>query len=473
MDLQLSNVINISVSAPGAGIGRYNTSNIGLFTAEPYAESFGDAGYKIYVEPTEVATDFGTDSVTYKQALAIFSQQPNILANQGYLVILPLVTPVQSLTPSGVAASGTFTLSLGASTSAAINWNDTAAQIQTKVRAIVGLETAVVTGSIAAGFSVSMDGYYGPAALLVVGANSLQTAGAVAITLPVATVTVGETFATAITRTKDLVQYFGLFASRILTQADVLAAAAVVQALNKIAFISSRDPASVEVGGMIDLLRTGNFNQTRGLFYGSDNDLDALVEMASYAGRGLSTNFLGSNTTQTMQLKELIGVQPDPSMNQTLYNKCKAAGADVYVSIRGVSKLLTSGANGFFDDVYNLQWMVGDLAVAGFNALAQSSTKQPQTEDGVAVLKGAYRQVCEQAVTNQFLAPGAWTSPTTFGNQADLLANIIQRGYYIYSLPVSQQSQAAREAREAPLIQIAIKYAGAIHSSNVIVNVNK
>jgi hypothetical protein len=87
-------------------------------------------------------------------------------------------------------------------------------------------------------------------------------------------------------------------------------------------------------------------------------------------------------------------------------------------------------------------------------------------------LKGAYRNICNQAVTNQYSAPGTWTSSTTFGNQVLFLQNIIQYGYYIYSQPISQQLATARDARQAPLCQIALKEAGAIQSSDVIVYVN-
>lgn len=371
--LQLSNVINISVSQAQQGISNYNTSNLAIFSTETPSPVFTD-GFKIYLEPTEVGDDFGTSSVTYKMALAVFSQQPNILANGGYLVVIPFE-------PS-------------------------------------------------------------------------------------------ETLDAAITRTSDLVQYFGLMSTQIESGADMLAAAAVVQALNKIAFFVQKASASIQPGGDLDDLRTGGFTQSRGLYYGSTLDLDALIMQASYAGRGLSVNFSGSNTTITMNLKDLTGVQPDPTITQTLQNAATLAGADTYVSLQGVPKVLCSGANAFFDQVYNLRWFVGALQVAGFNYLAQSSTKIPQTENGMDGLKGAYRAVCEQAVTNQYSAPGLWNSPTTFGNQADMLANIAQRGYYVYSLPIAQQSQADREDRKAPLVQIALKEAGAIHSSTVIVYVN-
>lgn len=375
MELDIANVINISVAEAQTGIGAYNTSNLAIFTEETAADSFGDDGFKIYLSPSDVATDFGTDSKTYKQALAVFSQQPNILAGGGYLVVIKK-DPM-------------------------------------------------------------------------------------------------ETYAAAITRTEGLVQYFGLINQVILSDAPLLAAAAVVQTLNKIMFIVQHDEAELEPGETLDQLRTGGYTQTRGLYYGEgDDETDSLLFMAAYAGRALSTNFEGSNTTSTMHLKDIKTIQPDLTLTQTLLTKALAAGADTYPSLQGVPKVYCSGTNHFFDQVYNLRWIVGALQVAGFNYLATTSTKIPQTEGGMNGLKGAYRKICEQGVTNQYLAPGSWQSPDTFGNLQDFYDNISQRGYYIFSIPITQQSQTAREARQAPLIQIAVKEAGAIHSSSVIIFVN-
>jgi hypothetical protein len=66
-----------------------------------------------------------------------------------------------------------------------------------------------------------------------------------------------------------------------------------------------------------------------------------------------------------------------------------------------------------------------------------------------------------------------WNSAETFGNPEDLRRNITDVGYYIYSQPIAQQLQAQREARIAPLVQIAIKLAGAIHSSDVLVVIQR
>lgn len=375
--LELTNVINISVSQAPAGIGAFNTSNLGLFTRDAYnAGTFGALGYKIYLEPTSVGVDFGTASDTYKMALKVFSQKPNILAGGGALVVIPF-----------------------------------------------------------------MPG--------------------------------NEELGAAIARTKDLVQYFGVMQAEIDSQAYTLTAAAVVQALNKIAFFVSRDPLDIAPDtGTFDIFRTSGYTQSRGLYYGAADDSTALQMQAAYASRALSVDFSGSNTTMTMNLKDLAGINADPTMTQTYQDQCVACGADTYVSLQGVSKVLCQGANRFFDQVYNQAWFVGALQVAGFNFLAQASTKIPQTEDGMTSLKGAYRKVCQQAVVNQYSAPGEWDLPNTFGVLADFLANISQRGYYIYSAPVSQQLPVDRDARKAPLIQIALKEAGAIQSSSVLVNIN-
>lgn len=477
--LPITNIIDISVSEAQAGVGEYNTSNLGLFSDEIPANSFGTNGFKQYIDPTDVATDFGTSSKTYAMALGVFSQQPNILAGGGQLVIMLLDPAIQTLAFSGVAASGSFKLVFQGLTTATINWNDNAAAIQAKLQAIASGANMTVTGSIASqSLVIDMGGAYGASPpLFTFSSNTLMTAGSSSITITPTITTSGDALAAQITAMSSVVQFFGILVDATcaeLTSVDLLAAAAVIQALNKIGFFVTYTEADILPGGMVDQLRSGGFTQSRGLYYGDNSSLglNAIVMAASYAGRALSTNFSGSNTTSTMNLKDLAGVQPDPSMTQTIYNEAKAAGSDIYASIQGVPKVVSFGANKFYDQVYNLRWFVGALQVAGFNFLAEAATKIPQTEDGMDGLKGAYRNVCEQGVTNQYGAPGTWTSPTTFGNQADLIANVAQRGYYIFSQPISQQSQTDRAARKAPLVQIAFKEAGAIQQSSVIVNVN-
>lgn len=88
----------------------------------------------------------------------------------------------QILLLSGVAASGTFVIRYNGNNSATINWNDSAATIQTKLRSVTGLSAAVVTGSIASQTLTITLGVTSALSLLTVFSNSLLTAGAAAIT---------------------------------------------------------------------------------------------------------------------------------------------------------------------------------------------------------------------------------------------------------------------------------------------------
>jgi hypothetical protein len=471
MNLDLTNVITVSVATAPAGAGYYNTSNLALATWEAPGMSFGAAPFKIYLNPGDVATDWGTASLTAQMANQVFSQSPNILLGNGYFVVLPMLAQIDDLALSGIPASGTFELVFPGGTSAAINWNDATSVIQTKVQAVSGQATTLVTGSLATqDLKINYVGIYGPVASVTITANSLATSAPVAITFVITIFQVAETPDETFDRTRPLVQYFGFMANVINATPAVLGAA--IAPYNNIGFAVTRTQADVNPGGGFDLLRSGNLHTMRGLGYFADNDTDSLNYMASYAGRALSTNFSGSLTTSTMNLKDLVGVQPDPAMTQTLYNACKLAGVDIYVSLEGIPKVISFGANDFFDQVYNLAWFTGALKIAAFNYLATTATKIPQTEPGMTGFKGALRQVCLQAITNGYAAPGTWNSPTTFGNQADFLANIVQVGFYIFSVPISQQSQADRVARLAPLSQIALKEAGAIQSAAIIVNIN-
>ena len=217
--------------------------------------------------------------------------------------------------------------------------------------------------------------------------------------------------------------------------------------------------------------------QCRGIYYNDGTANDTFVFAAGYAARALSTDFLGSLTAITMNLKQIAGFVPDSTLSQTDLTTFQGTGIDCYPAfgfqgLVGQAYLYTSGANQFYDQVYNQLWLALQLQVTGFNYLAQTNQKIPQTETGMDGLKDAYRQVLVQSIKNGIAAPGSWTSPMTFGNPTNLVKAVAAVGYYVYSQPVTQQLSAARAARQAPLIQIALKMAGAIHSSAVIVQVN-
>jgi hypothetical protein len=74
----------------------------------------------------------------------------------------------------------------------------------------------------------------------------------------------------------------------------------------------------------------------------------------------------------------------------------------------------------------------------------------------------------DQSVTNGLVAAGVWNGgPIGQLDSGDTLT----KGYYVYAQPISEQAQADREARKAPVIQVACKLAGAVHFADVQINV--
>lgn len=280
-----------------------------------------------------------------------------------------------------------------------------------------------------------------------------------------------ETVEEAIVRTLNDVYYFGVLVDGLLSDMDLASLAEYMQTIDKMLFYASSDHSDFAPGGPLDLLATGSLTHSRGLSYTGAAGIDTQRMAAAYAGRALSVDFSGSNTTVTMHLKRLAGITPDQTIDQTALVAAQAAGVDVYVSIASVPGLFTSGENAFFDEVYNEFWLKFALQTAGFNLIAQTG-KIPQTNQGVEAIKNVFRQVMDQAVRNGFVGPGAWTSATVFGDPASLIRNVADVGYYVWAPSVASQSQEDREARLAPTIQIALKAQGAVHKSNVIVNVN-
>lgn len=310
--------------------------------------------------------------------------------------------------------------------------------------------------------------------------NPLLTSGYLLV-IPRLTVPGLETVRAAILRMKDVVFFYGILMDEELGTSDAsefAQLAAYCESIDKTLFYASSAITDLLPNSVLDLVRQAEQNHARCFYYGNALLNGAAVQQtqrfaAAYAGRALSVDFTGSRTATTMHLKQLANITPDTTLNQTYLTQAQAAGVDVYINESGYSCLFTSGANVFFDEVYNKDWLKFALQTNGFNYLAGSNTKIPQTEEGMAGLKDAYRKAAVLAVKNGVAAPGSWTASDTFGDPVSLRKNITDIGYYIYSPPVADQSASDRASRTAPLVQIAIKLAGAIHSSSVLVVVNE
>lgn len=486
--LPISNVINVTVTNTPSGLTEKNVNSLALFTHE--TPNNLDA-YGVYVNASQVAEDYGSDSLTAQMANAIFAQSPNIITGDGRLVIIPLDQSAPAT--AGTMTTADLTANLNDITavtdgdlkvningvahnltalnlSQATTWSDVAELLQARLLDVVvtatgngismsskkvGDDSTVTLAAVAGGTGTNLAavGYFSSGTTVNVSGDDAT----------------GETLLAAITRTAGAVGYVGVLTTLDLEDDAVQAVADGIQALDRMFFHSFS--CSQDIAGIINDITDASDKKTRCLLH-LDSVATARLMRAAYAGRGCSVNFDGNSTAQTMNLKELATIEPDTLITQTLWAAAEAAGADLYVSYDGVPSVVSNGANDYFDNQYANLALKFALETAGFNFLRQTTTKVPQTEKGMNGLKAAYAAVMEQYVTNGCFAPGAWTSSDRFGDPETFDKNIANSGYYIYSLPIAKQQATDRNQRKAPLTQIAGKRAGAIHSGDVLVIVN-
>jgi Protein of unknown function (DUF3383) len=206
------------------------------------------------------------------------------------------------------------------------------------------------------------------------------------------------------------------------------------------------------------------YNKTAGQYSSSSP-----YAVCSYLARILTVNWLGNNTTLTLKFKIEPGVAPE-NLNVNQANALEAKNGNVYVDYDNGTSFIEQGqsfSGQFTDTVVGADWLSGDVQNDIFNELL-GALKVPQTDAGMNVLVGAATGACQDAVNNGYVAGGQWN---TGGFGTLVQGAYLKTGYYVYAPPVASQSQAIRQTRAAPVIQVAAKLAGAIHSASVILNI--
>lgn len=383
--IPITYVVSASAVTPQQGLEPLKLSTILLLTTDEPLSAI-DGSYIISRTVSGVTQVFGTETETAMQTRAIFAQQPNILANDGYLIVAPLT-----------------------------------------------YEDEEVDGE---------------------------------------TVRTYENISSAIERIASEIYFEGIITTKEVEDEEYITASTAVEAMQNKVLMLPRS-SSTAFSGVFSTVQTNVKTKCLYYSYGADAQTaaqNARIFAAAYLSKAMSVNYGGSNTTMTMNLKDLAGVAADTNINETILEQCVSAGADCYPSIEGLPKVISNAQGGMYiDQVLNQIWFVNTIQRNVFNVLATTRTKIAQTDAALEIITKAIRQVCNQGVGNGYLAPGSWNSPDTFGDYDDFLRNIEEFGYYIYHMPVAEQSQTDRQARKAPVYQIAGKEAGAVHSANILI----
>lgn len=200
-----------------------------------------------------------------------------------------------------------------------------------------------------------------------------------------------------------------------------------------------------------------------------------------YAGHSLipwfaSVNYSIPGSTITGEFKKLPGVAAE-SLTGTEYAAMlldtKKAVFYTVVDLQGstdLGRVINSWSHSAFgeyiDDVVNLDAFVNSLRVAIFNAVANQTTKLPQTPPAQQLLITETQNICQQYIDNGYLGPRTWTNPDT-GFDEDVI------GYQVLTKPedILDLSDSDRNARMSAPMRVRIFRAGAIHAVDVTVDV--
>lgn len=486
--LPVSAVVNVSVNmAPVAAATRDFGSLLILGTS---AVIDTRERIRTYNNLEAVASDFGITAPEYLAGQKYFAQSPRpaILligrwpktATTGHLHGKILSTAEQALPAFQAITAGTLAITIDGTAknltainlSTVTNLNGVASAITTK---LAGSGTCIwdagqkrfdiVSASIGPTSTVSYATDSALAALL-----GMQASQALAPIDGVGAENILSTVQKAVDMTAGW--YGCTVADNTLSEADILATAQFIESLDqsRIFGVTSTDTNALATTSTTDIpfkLKQLSLGRTFVQF-----STTTPYAAASLFGRAFSVNFQGSNTTITLKFKQeptVVAEQLTTSQAAAL----KAKNANVFVEYNNNTAIIQEGVmcNGaFIDERHGLDWLQNDIQTAIWNLQYTSGTKIPQTAGGMNRICAVMEARLDQAVRNGLLAPGIWN-----GNEFGALkaGEYLSKGYYVFANSIDDQSQADREARKAPPIQVAIKLAGAVHFVDVLVNVNR
>ena len=498
----ISNVVNVQLFTQATSAKPKNVNVISLFTSEISAgnvDSFNRA--KRYFTLSDIESDFGTTSQTYQFSQVFFAQQPNPISADGYLVISHWrATSFNAPATSAVLTGAQISLSVVLPTLQAITDGSFSIDIDGSTVTPTGLNfsTASTLADIASIIDTGLTG-----------ATVTENDQKIIITSDTTGATSTITYATTHTSGTDISQILNLATGTgaILEQgaaASVLAAETKLDAVTEgqavqdfVQFGFIDNPTDQETEDLADyaqtqddkiywdvfdsssnLLKDGSNvvwndivlagNKRTQMFYKPDGDRRVWLACAS---RGAVVKFNAQNTANTLANKELKLINPD-DISETDLVSAREVGLKVYTTVKSVPNIFEAGRNSYFDDEYNTIALVDSIQTDSFNLLHLTNTKIPQTTRGLLQITDTIKKTLTRFVTNGVISGGTWTLTDRFGDLNVFDKEIENIGFYVFPNPLSAQTTDERAERKTPPIQVAVKFAGAFHSIDIILNIN-
>ncbi len=494
--LPITRLVNVQVNLAPAGAQMQNISTLLVLGSSDVIDTV--ERFRTYLSIADVAADFGTSAPEYLAALLWFEQTPQPVSIQigrwaktataGKLNGATLSAAQQALALWTAVTAGSFKIGVdgavaaditGLNFSAQTNLNGVASTIQTALDvAHVGMTCVwnatynrfeIKSGTTGATSAVS----FLTAAATGTDISTMLGMTAASSGAYVANGIAAETAVAAVTLF-DQNYGQGWYATTLLGGADSdhTAIAAYIEA----ATTKHLYGVSTQEAGVISAVSTTDIAYVLAQLlykrtvvqYSSSNP----YAVCSLFGRILTTDYNGNQTVITLMYKQEPGIVAE-TLNASQINALEAKNCNVFVAYNNNTAIIEKGvvcSGDFLDIITGTDWLALGIQTDIYNLLYTSNTKIPQTNAGNQMIATTIENRCAQGVANGLLAPGVWQAG---GFGALSMGDYLPKGFYVYAPPISSQNPADRAARKSVPFQIAAKLAGAIHTVNVMINVNR
>ena len=426
----IENYIDVIITRETQGVSRA-TFDIPLILA-PVSEFYERT--RQYSSISAISDDFDTTDVVYLMAQKVFSQSPHpriIKVGRKYAN----VNAKQTLTPDLAPTAGTFTITLGTETTAAIAYDANAAAIKAALELLTAITTVTVTGTMATAVVIEFTGadinkHFATMSVT----ETLTTTTSVAVTVQQYGSAV-ESYTTAINAIKNYDNAWYMLLADTRVKADVKEIAAVVQALRKIYMPKSEDtdvPTAVGTD-VASELKAANYTRTA-------------LAFSEQTNHQFDCGFVGLMITKepgtsTWAYKQLEGITSDEytdseraiilSKNANIFHE--QAGVDITEQGR-------TAQGEWIDIIIGIDWIQARIEEECFGALVNVE-KIPFTDTGIGVVVGIV-----SAVLNEAYKKG-----------------IVKDDYTVSAPLASEVSDTDKAARLLPDVTFSANMQGAIH----------
>lgn len=497
MSAALENVITVTLLPQGTSIARDNMNVVGVMTSQ-LGHLSSSKRYDIYYNLASVATDYGTDSAVYSHATAFFGTTPNPVNAGGAFVVGywravdedvdatagnlvgGQISEAATIGQLQTISDGSFDIDVDAVTQnvtgidlrVATSLTEVATLIDTAISGasasyanssiVITSDTTGVTSTISELTAGASGTFIGEILELTAGSGAVVADGAAATTLT------AESKVDAVTAVTAQINWKGVVFIDKPTDVEAKSLAEWSKAESVLMYdvFSAASNLLVDVTNPVWDIRLAGLTTYRMMFSKAANRKLA----TSYMARAHTVNFNAENSALTMNLKTLSVSAEDYTQGEI--TSAKAVGLDIYTTFKNVPKVLSSGANDFTDNVYNIIAYIDAVQTDMFNLLGGTSTKLAQLRRDVIRLIDQGKKTSRGFVRAGVFGAAPWSSPDYFGDLDTFNRAIETEGFYWLAGSLADQPQDDREARKSPVLQNAVKNAGAIHSVDILINWN-